>query len=69
MPRTARERNERHCNRMIGNLDKALDHLRTMEIEYLFWGKELPSEAKVIAMMLVATQEKLTEFIAAQLRA
>jgi hypothetical protein len=54
---------------MKGNLDKALAHIKEMEIVYGRWSVALPPDVKVIAMMLIATQEKIDSFADANLRA
>ena len=69
MPRSSRETLLRHCDRMKGNLDKALAHTQEMEKVYGRWGKELPDAIKVLALMFLAVQEKIDEFADANLRA
>ena len=69
MPRSSRETLLRHCDRMKGNLDKALAHIAEMEIVYARWEKVLPPDVKVIALMLMAVQEKIDGFADANLRA
>jgi hypothetical protein len=54
---------------MKGNLDKALAHVKEMEIVYARWEKPLPSEVKVLAMMFLAVQEKIEQFATDNLRA
>jgi hypothetical protein len=54
---------------MKGNLDKALSHLQYMEKVYAKWGKELPADLKVLAMMYLAVQEKIDQFADDNLRA
>jgi len=69
MPRSSRETLLRHCDRMKGNLDKALAHVKEMEIVYARWDKALPSDVKVLAMMFLAVQEKIEQFATDNLRA
>ena len=69
MPRSSRETLLRHCDRMKGNLDKALSHLQYMEKVYAKWGKELPADLKVLAMMYLAVQETIDRFADENLRA
>lgn len=69
MPRSSRETLLRHCDRMKGNLDKALRHTQEMEIVYSRWDKELPDDIKIIAMMCLGVQEKIEAFASEHLRA
>ena len=69
MPRSSRERLLRHCDRTIGNIDKAFSHLRNMELEYSVWKRELPEELKIITFMLIAVQEKVHAYAETNLRA
>ena len=69
MPRSSRETLLRHCDRMKGNLDKALAHLLEMEKVYGRWKKELPPDLKNLALMLLAVQETIDGFADDNLRA
>ena len=69
MPRSSRETLLRHCDRMKGNLDKALKHIQEIQLTYARWGRSMPPEIETIAAMMVVTQEAIDRFANDNLRA